>query len=98
MQLDADLTVAAAHRQRDRLIEWLGTLPPTGGDDPMACLDASGVSEIDTAGVQLLLAAAAEARARGRRLEVSQPSEAMRAVLATYGLGSMLEHAGGAGR
>ena len=54
--------------------------------EPHLTLDASGVTSVDAAGVQLLLAAALEARARGGRLSLRAPSSALRGALTLSGL------------
>jgi anti-sigma B factor antagonist len=48
-------------------------------------LELSGVNELDTAGVQLLLVARAAARARGHELRLVNPSAVVREVFATLG-------------
>jgi len=51
-------------------------------------LDLSGVTELDTAGVQQLLLLAREARARGVRFRISADSPATRDVFALYRIDS----------
>jgi anti-anti-sigma factor len=51
-------------------------------------LDLSGVTELDTAGVQQLLLLAREARARGSRFSVSAQSPATRDVFELYRINS----------
>jgi anti-sigma B factor antagonist len=50
-------------------------------------LDLSAVTEFDSAGLQLLLAARREAARLGRRLDVTAASPAVRDVFALLGLG-----------
>ncbi len=50
-------------------------------------LDLTGVTEIDTAGLQMLLAARAEAALRGRKLDLRLPQEGpVRALIERLGL------------
>ncbi len=65
--LDGDLTVFAASEVRERLLNAL-ELSPT------LILDASGVSEVDGAGIQLLIAARQEAQQRGGTLILQDTS------------------------
>lgn len=54
-------------------------------------IDLSGVEEIDTAGLQLLLLARREAQARGTELQLLSPSAAVQDALALLWLGPRLE-------
>jgi len=57
-------------------------------------LDLSGVSEFDTAGVQLLLLVHREALARGRTLQFGAVSDIVREVLTLWGaLGLLMDAA-----
>lgn len=53
-------------------------------------LNLAGVSEFDTAGLQVLMAAKAQAQAQGRRLELSQHSAAVLALIELFELASWL--------
>lgn len=53
-------------------------------------LDLSGVEDIDTAGVQLLLMLMREAASQARPLTFGAPSEPVRAIFELYGLGAEL--------
>ncbi len=68
--LDGELTIYRAGEIKETLLALLE-------GEPTPLLDLSGVSEIDTCGVQLLLAAVAEAARRQGRLQFSQPSAAV---------------------
>ncbi len=68
--LDGDLTVFAVAALKDRLLAALH-------DDANLTLDGSAVSEIDGAGIQLLLAARKEAQQRGGSLTLLSPSDQM---------------------
>lgn len=81
--IDGELTIQFAARQCERLCELVAT-----GTDR---LDLSAVGECDSAGLQLLLAARATLSQRGQSLALMNPSAAVRAVLASYGLDVRLE-------
>jgi anti-sigma B factor antagonist len=53
--------------------------------------DASGISEMDSAGLQLLLAAQRSIALQGRELRLTQVSPAVRDVLTAYGLDHSLQ-------
>lgn len=59
--IEGELTVFTVHELKVRLLAALAALP----DRQPLQLDLSGVSEVDGAGIQLLLAAQREARHRG---------------------------------
>lgn len=75
------LTIQTATEQLGLLREALAT--------GAAELDLSAVSECDTAGVQLLVAARRQARARGTALALHNPSEPVREALQRYGIEAM---------
>src|SRR5262245_54389765 len=54
-------------------------------------IDGSAVEEVDTAVVQLLIAATAAARTRGRSLRWQSPSAALRRCAETIGLAAQLD-------
>jgi anti-sigma B factor antagonist len=56
--------------------------------------DLGHVTEFDSAGLQLLLAARRSVAAAGALLELSNPSRAVLDVAATYALNERLQHAG----
>lgn len=60
--------------------------PLLDAEPPPAALDLSGVTEIDTAGLQLLLRARRRALDAGRTLPLLRPSEAVTEVCALLGL------------
>jgi anti-sigma B factor antagonist len=53
--------------------------------------DASGINEMDSAGLQLLLAAQRSLALQGRELRLTQASEVVRNVLESYGLDLSLQ-------
>lgn len=67
-----------------------------GRGPALPAIDLSAVTELDTAGVQLLLLAQREARAHGSELSLTAPSEAVREVLTLLGLGELVDENGAA--
>lgn len=84
--LAGEVTVFNASAIRDQL---LGALRETGDVD----VDLSQVSEIDTAGVQLLLAAKREAEACNKTVHFSGCSDTVFDVMALLGLSAYLTDA-----
>lgn len=84
LSLTGELTILTAAAQHQKLCASLAA---------SANLDVnlSGVTELDTAGLQLLLAAKREATRLGGRLAYRQPSQAVRDVLAVAQLTPDLE-------
>ena len=62
LALDGELNIYRAQALREPLLALLAQ------DAPLLTIDLSGVSEIDSAGVQLLMAAKRQAQATDRRL------------------------------
>lgn len=85
VQLEGGLGVVDAARQREQLLALLERHPGELG------LDLTQVDEIDTAGVQLLLATDRSLRERGHRLHLIEVSPAVRQALRIYGLDPRLE-------
>ena len=85
--LDPDLTIANAAEQRTRLQALLAA--EAGGSTALQ-LDLAGVTDIDSAGVQLLLATRRSLAERGRSLQLRSPSGVVIDALATFGLGTVL--------
>ncbi len=77
--LDGEMTIYRAAELKQKLLAHLGSC-----DAPE--FDLSGVSEVDSAGVQLLLLAAREAEAEGKSLRLAAVGEPVREVLSTYRL------------
>jgi anti-anti-sigma factor len=79
LQIDGELGIYRAAEWRDALIAALAE----GGD---LTLDLTQVTEIDSAGVQLLMAAEKTAQASQRKLHFVGPSAAVLEVFSTLGL------------
>jgi len=81
LQIVGEMTVQCAESVRAQWLELADGAPVR--------LDLSGVTEIDTAGLQLLLSARRAAAARGRVLTIVAASEAVREVLELTGQGAL---------
>ena len=57
-------------------------------------MEASSVNEVDAAGIQLLLALAASLKARGRALQLTNPSQPLVNACHSLGLASLLAEPG----
>lgn len=88
LALGPELTIAQAAAWRDALVD---ALCATEGD---LALDLSGVTDIDSAGVQLLLATRRSLAERGAALQLRTPSADVRAALAVLGLDADLNAVG----
>jgi anti-anti-sigma regulatory factor len=69
--IEGELTILRAAELKGVLLD----------DPPPTEVDLSGVTEIDTAGIQLLMLAQREARSGGRSLHLLSPSVAVSAAL-----------------
>jgi anti-sigma B factor antagonist len=83
-RLEGGLSVVDAAQQREHLLALLDNQP---GD---LALDLGQVEEVDSAGVQLLLATARSLRERGHQLRLVRVSDPVQQALRTYGLGPQL--------
>lgn len=83
VQVDGELTIYRANELKPELLAALNGAA-------QAEFDLSGVTEIDTAGVQLLLLARREAQARGIALHLRSPSQAVRGAFALLALDAHL--------
>jgi anti-anti-sigma regulatory factor len=92
LALPAELTIYTAGETRPH---WLAWLAADGGESLQ--VDASGVAEVDAAGVQLLLALAHALQAQQRRLLIERPSPVLRGACERLGLTSLLEAAATSG-
>ena len=80
-RLEGALTIYAATEAHAALRDCLAASP---AGEPLV-LDAGGLDEVDSAGVQLLLAAARSLRERGTPLHLQDPAPALQAAAATLG-------------
>lgn len=91
LAIDGPMTVYEAEAQRNELLQ---ALDASQGLE----IDVSGLDEIDTAGVQLLVLAQREARLAGKPLRLSGQSAALQEALGRYGLAAHFEQADHAAR
>jgi len=83
-RIDGELTIYRAAELCDALKTVMAGVP--GGHE--LGVDLSDVTEMDSAGVQLLMAAKKTARASGRELRITGRSPAVEEVLETLRLGA----------
>jgi len=83
--LSGEFTIYRAAEIRAELVAALATC------EQGLEIDLAAVTEIDSAGVQLLIAASSTARTTGRRVVLGAASEPVREVLALLGLGDSFD-------
>jgi anti-anti-sigma factor len=83
--LGPELTISHASTARDALFDAVRA--STGN----VALDLRGVTDIDSAGVQLLLSARRSLAERGDTLHLQAPSACVREALSVFGLGALLQ-------
>lgn len=84
-RIEAELTVYTAAEQQPRVLEAVRA----GGRSPG--LDLTGVKEIDTAGVQLLLMAREASSAAGGALKLVNAGPAVKDVMGLLGIQHLFE-------
>ena len=84
LALGPELTIAQAASCRDQLVDALCAAGPD------LALDLSAVTDIDSAGVQLLLSAQRSLAEAGARLVLQSVSETVRDALQVFGLDPLL--------
>jgi anti-anti-sigma regulatory factor len=83
LAIEGELSIYRAAELR----QWLDEQLPL---DAELCIDLSGVTEIDTAGAQLLLAGQRLARERRCKLHYRDPSPCVQSLVALFDLGAQL--------
>jgi anti-anti-sigma regulatory factor len=86
LALPAELTIYTAGESRSQWLAWLAA-----DDSDTLPVDASGVTEVDAAGVQLLVALARALLAQQRCLLLERPSAELRSACERLGLSSLLD-------
>ncbi|MGE5467616.1 MAG: lipid asymmetry maintenance protein MlaB [Ignavibacteria bacterium] len=86
IRLEGELSIGAAAAVREQLLAAIG-----GGAEVE--VDLGSVTEIDSAGIQLMLAAAKEALAAGKRIRFAHPSPAVVDLFGLCGLAAWLADA-----
>ncbi len=89
LQIEGELTIYRAAELRETLQAALAALP----DGADLAIGLAGVTEMDSAGVQLLVAARNSAAAAGRALRLRDPSPAVADVFATLNLAPLFADA-----
>lgn len=85
VEIDGELTIVTAADENQRLLSAI-----SDGDAPLV-VDLSGVTDLDTAGLQVLLLCKREAGRRDLAIEFHDPSPAVRDVLAVARLNEALD-------
>ncbi|MBB4844805.1 anti-anti-sigma factor [Paucibacter oligotrophus] len=88
LALGPEMTIAQAADVHGLLLETVGRL------DGGLSLDLSAVSDFDSTGIQLLLAAHKTLQERGAVLRLHEPSQVVLAALRCYGLAADLQPQG----
>ncbi|WP_144640579.1 lipid asymmetry maintenance protein MlaB [Bordetella genomosp. 13] len=89
LRLDGELNIYRAQDTRDQLLQTVAGL--AGQPEPQALdIDLSGVSEIDTSGVQLLLATMRYAQSQGMDTRLVRHSVAVVEAMTLLGLDGYL--------
>lgn len=83
ISIDGEFTIFTAAEIRDRLLDAMNAPGRLN-------VDLSGVTEMDTAGLQIMLASQLEATRRRMEVAFVSASQAVRDVLAIYGLADRL--------
>jgi anti-sigma B factor antagonist len=87
IRVTGEMTVYTASQIKQPLMDAIA------GGPPSVLLDLSGVSELDTAGLQLLLLGHREALVSGRNLKLETESNTVREVLTLCGALGLLRNA-----
>ena len=80
-RIDGDMTIYTALACRDLLLQHLQSCSALD-------IDLSGVTEVDSAGVQLLIQARRHGAELGKPVRLLQPSPALQDMIALYRLGA----------
>jgi anti-sigma B factor antagonist len=88
LQIDGEMTIYRAAELKDVLS---GAVQSAVAEARALALDLSGVTEFDSAGIQLLLVARREAERQGGALRLVALSPAVREVFALTGLSARFE-------
>lgn len=86
MKLPATLTLPSARQTTQALAQALAALPAGG----TFCVDASGLAELDTSALAVLLQARRDAQARGLAWQLQSAPPKLRQLAALYGVEALL--------
>ena len=87
IRIDGDLTIYTALACRDQLLHHLQQLQSCAALE----IDLSGVTEVDSAGLQLLIQARRHGADLGQSVRLRSPSAALQEMIALYRLGEDLD-------
>lgn len=90
LRLPAELTIFTASETRSAWLSWMADEAQHGGIDPVCVVEADDVSEVDAAGVQLLVSLANALAAQQRRLQLQGATEALRSACTSLGVHTWL--------
>ena len=86
MKLPATLTLPSARQTTQALTQALSALPAGG----TFCVDASGLADLDTSALAVLMQARREAQARGLAWQLQSAPPKLRQLAALYGVEALL--------
>lgn len=90
--LPAELTIYTISELYSQCVSWANA-PVHESADVFLRVDADSVAEVDAAGVQLLLSLSNSLAAQKRRLQLIEPSQALRVACEALGAGTLMRDA-----
>lgn len=91
LSLPSELTIYTVGELRPRWLEWLASQQTTDAAGDTTChVDAAAVSEVDAAGLQLLLALSRSLEAENQTLRLDNPSASLVAACQALGLDALM--------
>lgn len=81
LPMEGELTIYTAQETKKALLDALH-------DHPLLAVDLSSVTELDTAGIQLLMLSKQEAEREGKEIRFVSPSQAAKELIGLYELTS----------
>jgi anti-anti-sigma factor len=90
LRLQGELTIYAAQETRLLLLESLAALADADAQETLE-VDVSDVTETDTAGIQILMAARLQARAMGKDVRLAGRNTAVNEVIGLLGLSAWFD-------
>ena len=91
LSLPAELTIYTAGETRASWLAWLATEQTDAASDGRCTVHAAAVDQVDAAGVQLLVALAHTLARQQRRLQLLDPSAALRGACEALGAAALLD-------
>jgi len=91
LSLPSELTIYTVGELRPRWLEWLASQQTTDEAGDTTCrIDAAATSEVDAAGLQLLLALSRSLEAENRTLRLDNPSASLVTACQALGLHALV--------